>query len=369
MFLSFLRQLTCTMVSTARLIKRAAAVKAVDERNGDTAAAAKQLGFKASFVKKWYNQWHETGNLNDLPRSGRPALLSGSEIENLKDVVLEEQSSTSAWKLLIESGKIPPATHRTTVWRAARKGETPLEMGPERVIPMISAAARAKRRALAEYHIDHSTEPSKVFAVDSTMVRLGKPGVSRRVWKRKGQRVVRAMPHKLPQIHVYGGICSVGKSRLVRCTGTTGMKSKYLKVKSNEPAVGVGGKEYVDILDEYLVPDAEDLFASVGVEDWKLLQDSAPAHKAGGTNRYLRSVGVQVLDKWPGSSPDLNPIEHLWAWVKQRVYKLRPKNQAELEKCVFEVWEQVPDELCTKLMSNMDRDWRRVVELDGGYIE
>ena len=31
--------------------------------------------------------------------------------------------------------------------------------------------------------------------------------------------------------------------------------------------------------------------------------------------------------------------------------------------------EQVPDEMCTNLMSTLDRDWRRVVGLDGSYIE
>jgi transposase len=258
------------MVSTARLINRAAAVKAVDKHGGDIQAAARRLGFRPCYVRKWYNQWQETGSLNDLTRTGRPALLSGSVLEELQDLVLEEQSSTSALKLLIESGKVPASTHRTTVWRAAKKGNNPLEMGPERVIPMMNAAARAKRKAFAQYHLDQKTDPSKVFAVDSTMIRLGKPGVSRKVWKRKGQRLVRAMPHKLPQIHVYGGICSVGKSRLVPCTGTSGMKSKYTKQKRGggiEPASGVGSTEYIDILDEYLVPDAEDLFASVGVDD------------------------------------------------------------------------------------------------------
>ena len=89
------------MVSTARLINRAAAVKAVDELGGDIAAAARRLGFRPCFLRKWYNQWQETGTLNDLTRTGRPALLSGSGLEELKDLVIEEQSSTSAWKLLI----------------------------------------------------------------------------------------------------------------------------------------------------------------------------------------------------------------------------------------------------------------------------
>lgn len=357
------------MVSTDRLIKRAVAVKAVEELDGDVAAAAKRLGYKLSFVQKWYKQWQEQGNLEDLPRSGRPAVLQGPGLDHAQELVLEEQSSTTAWKLLVEEGAITASTHRSTVWRATHRGDRPLEMGSERVIPLISAAARAKRKAFAEYHLQAKTDPGKVFAVDSTIIRLGKPGVSKKVWRRKGQKTRRAMPHKFPQVHVYAGICSVGKSRLRRCTGTTGLKSRYKKKGGKEPASGVGSPEYIDILDEVLVPDAEDLFGAVGVEDWKLLQDNAPAHIAVATKRYLRSAGVQVVEKWPGSSPDLNPIEHLWAWVKQMVYKLKPKTLAELEKCVDDVWEQVPDEMCTRLMSSMDRDWQRVVQLDGAYIE
>jgi len=357
------------MVLTERLIKRAVAVKAVAELDGDVAAAAKRLGYKLSFVQKWYKQWQEQGNLNDLPRSGRPTVLKGPDLDHAQELVLEEQSSTTAWKLLVEEGIIPASTHRSTVWRAVHKGEKHLEMGSERVIPLISAAARAKRKAFAEYHLQAKTDPSKIFAVDSTIIRLGKPGVSKRVWRRKGQKSRRAMPHKYPQLHLYAGICSVGRSRLKRCTGSTGLKSRYKKKGGKEAASGVGSEEYIDILDEVLVPDAEDLFASVGVTDWVLLHDGAPAHVAAGTKQYLRSAGVKVLEKWPSSSPDLNPIEHLWAWLKQRVYKLKPKTLAELEKAVDEVWEQVPDDMCTRLMANMDRDWARVVQLDGAYIE
>jgi|APIni6443716594_1056825.scaffolds.fasta_scaffold14312_1 transposase len=358
-----------TMVLTERLIKRAVAVKAVVDLDGDVAAASKRLRYKLSFVQKWYKQWQEQGNLNDLPRSGRPTVLKGQALDHAQELVLEEQSSTTAWKLLVEQGIIPANTHRSTVWRAVHKGDKPLEMGSERVIPLISAAARAKRKAFAEYHLQAKTDPSKIFAVDSTIIRLGKPGVSKKVWRRKGQKSRRAMPHKFPQVHVYAGICSLGKSRLRRCTCSTGLKSRYKKKGGKEAYSGVGSEEYVEILDEVLVPDAEDLFGAVGVKDWKLLQDGAPAHVARSTQQYLRSAGVQVLEKWPGSSPDLNPIEHLWAWLKQRVYKLKPKTLAELEKAVDEVWEQVPDDMCTRLMANMDRDWERVVQLDGAYIE
>jgi len=35
---------------------------------------------------------------------------------------------------------------------------------------------------------------------------------------------------------------------------------------------------------------------------------------------------------WPSNSPDLNPIENLWAIVKRNVELRRPKNLSELER-------------------------------------
>ena len=46
--------------------------------------------------------------------------------------------------------------------------------------------------------------------------------------------------------------------------------------------------------------------------------------------------------------PDLNPLENLWAVVKQRVYNFSapPKNKDELWACVQEVWYSITPEEC-----------------------
>ena len=118
-----------------------------------------------------------------------------------------------------------------------------------------------------------------------------------------------------------------------------------------------------------LLPDAAALFAAGGVRDWQLLQDQAPAHKARSTQQFLRRKGVRLLEKYPPSAADLNPIEHLWAWMKKRVYRRAPTTQAQLEAVVRGVWEEVPNELCAKLAASMESRWARVVQLDGAYIE
>ncbi|ROL51963.1 Transposable element Tcb2 transposase [Anabarilius grahami] len=83
-----------------------------------------------------------------------------------------------------------------------------------------------------------------------------------------------------------------------------------------------------DILDENLLQSTLDLGL---VRGFIFQQDNDHKHTAKITKEWLRDNTVNVLE-WPSQSPDLNPIEHLWRYLKMAVNRCSPSNLMELER-------------------------------------
>ncbi len=49
--------------------------------------------------------------------------------------------------------------------------------------------------------------------------------------------------------------------------------------------------------------------------------DNASVHDNRYTNAWLQANGIQYI-WWPAKSPDLNPIENVWSWMKDHIYRV-----------------------------------------------
>jgi transposase len=122
------------------------------------------------------------------------------------------------------------------------------------------------------------------------------------------------------------------------------------------------GKFYVEILEKY-IPEVNRMLKG----RWRLQQDNDPKHTSRIAKEFLSNNVPEVTD-WPSNSPDLNPIENLWAIVKRNVELRKPKNLSELESFLGEEWEKIPNSLLINLVNSMSRRCNDVIEKNGDRI-
>ena len=92
--------------------------------------------------------------------------------------------------------------------------------------------------------------------------------------------------------------------------------------------------------------------------------DNAPVHTSRYTRLFFETQGIQLLD-WPAQSPDLNPIENLWSWLKKRIAILQQRRGMRLRAAIDEAKKQVPLSLIQTLINSMPRRLQSVIDAKG----
>lgn len=301
----------------------------------------------------------------DKSRSGRPGVLNAAQIEAACTLVAEEQSVPKAAAILREQGVIDSNTHTKTVQRAVKKHMELVSVDQQ---PLLSQQTKKCRLAFCQQQHD----PDTLVAIDSTYLTLSSQWRRRKMWVRKGTKPVVSKPNKSQQLHVYAGITKYGVTRLIRVTGTTGHPLKYYryvsKLKADVQLSGVGSEEFQYMLTNELDPAVAHIFAVAGQAKYTYLLDGAPAHTAKASKACLRDNHIDVLPGWPPNSPDLNPIENAWAWLKLALYAKQHSSLDEMWEHAQRIWNSMPLSMCKNLMDSIATRKAICIERQGGYI-
>lgn len=309
-------------------------------------------GATASGVLKVCRKFDDSGTVADKQRSGRPRLSTDRQDRSLVRLSLGDRQKSSV--ALKDDWEVEAST--STVKR--RLSAAGLRARVPRKKPFLNVEQRKKRLLWARVHKDWTVEQwGRVLWSDETRISLFCSDGVRYVRRRQGEALkpeclIPTMKHPV-DVMIWGCMAANGVGRIFVLQGS------------------VNARKYIDeVLIPRLLPSSRDLFLphnALPNDKPKFIfqQDNAPCHTAKVCRDWFAQNGVQVLD-WPGNSPDLNPIENLWARLKRLVAKRRPSNRQQLIEAVIASWHHVilPDNL-RSLVESMPKRCADVIKARG----
>ena len=88
-------------------------------------------------------------------------------------------------------------------------------------------------------------------------------------------------------------------------------------------------------------------------------QDRATPHTAARSMNYLRTHGLKTIF-FPSSSPDLNPIEHGFSFLKRLLDRENTSSIPQLKKAILKHCKKLGKYYFLRLSHSMHRDLRRL---------
>jgi hypothetical protein len=199
----------------------------------------------------------------------------------------------------------------------------------------------------------------------------------RKKWRNEWLRIIFSDEKKFsldgPDNHCYY-YHDIGKPKRFRCHRQAGGGSVMVWGSfgcfGKTPLVFIMGNQkaddYQNTLDEHLAPVFDDLAVHPSI----FQHDGAAIHTAHSTMDWFRDRHVLRLG-WPSRSPDLNPMENLWAILEQKIYENGKiyYHVADLKRAVTAAWDAIPVPLLRKLVESMPHRMAAVIKAKGGQTK
>ncbi|GFT03966.1 transposable element Tcb1 transposase [Trichonephila clavipes] len=107
--------------------------------------------------------------------------------------------------------------------------------------------------------------------------------------------------------------------------------------------------------------------AFMGVE-FLSMDDNARPHHANIVDECLQSKDITRVD-WPAYSPDLDPVEHLWDMLGQRIAARQPPPTclSELRRTLLDEWCNIPQDQIDNLILSIPRRCKACIASSGRH--
>lgn len=109
-----------------------------------------------------------------------------------------------------------------------------------------------------------------------------------------------------------------------------------------------------------------ELFRSRAI--WYFQQDGAPCHRPKRVKNYIKRWVTGKILPHPAQSPDLNPIELIWAQMKRKVEEARPQTLQALRAAIISSWESISVENIRKCINNLQKKMKEIIKNNGSLL-
>lgn len=269
--------------------------------------------------------------------SGRPSTLSRNDSRRICQLAHHHPHWSAAQiKNVAEERGTPVVSTRTIQRKLKESGYVKLV---PRKVPLLTPRHKEQRIEFCRQYLED--EMKDVFFTDEATFQFYR--VTQPMWSRKGRPNI-AVKKFSPKINVWGGISLRGFTSLAT---------------TNE---NINSENYIGILQENLIATANNLYRR-----WRLVQDNATPHKSRMTTAWLTDNGIRTI-LWPAASPDLNPIENVWAIVKNDVEKHSPLTLDDWKQNIVQSWNNITPDTRRRLIFSVKRRFQMVLDNEGEII-
>ena len=138
------------------------------------------------------------------------------------------------------------------------------------------------------------------------------------------------------------------------------LESVFIDPQAGKLHIGLCAQEYVHHVLPKLIADGNVLFGVNGKwsSEWKLQQNNAPCHTAKITKQALAQLlPNRAITDWPPNSPDLSPIENLWAWAEKKLQASveSMSTVADLRRALMKTLKHARKEMLQNLMRSIEK--------------
>jgi len=285
------------------------------------------------------------------PKVGRPAKVSKSTQHQLcsKFLVGNLQTLGEAQEFLQSLGEGP--VHDRTIKRYLEANGIWAFIKP--AAPALDKEHIDERLEFAKQHKNWTVEDWKnvMFSDEFTICRLGKFG--RQYGYSNREHKLKHPHHFVPKMQAGGG-----KIQLWGCVTYNGVGDlRWIEGTMDS-------QFYIGVLRDCVIASRD----YCGIDQAKFIfqQDNASFHSSKATKRYFKRAPYRTIH-WPRRSPDLNLIERVWAFIKQKFYRYPtpPQNAQEMFDRVEEIWRNIPLDFLHELYEEMPKKIKCLIESKG----